>query len=53
MRDELINCLTWEEKAFGDYTEGRYARTLEDAVQFSKPIPARETFSIWGYPGLI
>jgi hypothetical protein len=32
MNDELINCLTMEEKAFGDYSEGRYAWMLEDAA---------------------
>ena len=47
MNDELINRLTMEEKAFGDYSEGRYAWILEDAVQFDNPIPARGTLSIW------
>ena len=49
MNDELINRLTMEEKAFGDYSEGRYAWMLEDAVEFSTPIPARGTLSIWEY----
>ena len=49
MNDELINRLTMEEKAFGDYSGGRYAWILEDAVQFDKPIPARGTLSIWEY----
>ncbi len=50
MNDELINRLTMEEKAFGDYSEGRYAWMLEDAVEYSTPIPARGTLSIWEYP---
>ena len=50
MPDELINHLTMEEKAFGDYTKGRYAWILEDHKQFNKPIPARGTLSIWEYP---
>ena len=50
MADELINCLTMEEKAFGDYSEGRYSWILEDHKQFYKPIPARGTLSIWEYP---
>ncbi len=50
MSDELIDRLTMEEKAFGDYSEGRYAWILEDHKQFYKPIPARGTLSIWEYP---
>ena len=49
MNDELINRLTMEEKAFGDYSYGRYAWMLEDAVEFTTPIPARGTLSIWEY----
>lgn len=50
MPDELMNRLTMEEKAFGDYSEGRFAWMLEDHIQFSSPIPARGTLSIWEYP---
>lgn len=50
MNDELINRLTMEEKAFGDYSKGRYAWILEEPEQFNKPIPARGTLSIWEYP---
>ncbi len=49
MTDELINRLTMEEKAFGDYSDGRYAWMLEEAEQFDTPIPARGTLSIWEY----
>ncbi len=48
--DELINRLSMEERAFGDYSEGRFAWLLEEPVQFDKPIPARGTLSIWEYP---
>lgn len=48
--DELINKLTMEEKAFGDYSEGRYAWLLEEHYEFEIPIPARGTLSIWEYP---
>lgn len=48
--DKLINKLTMEEKAFGDYTEGRYAWLLEEHKKFDTPIPARGTLSIWEYP---
>ncbi len=50
MTDESINRLTLEEKAFGDYSEGRYAWIMEDHLQFDNPIPARGTLSIWEYP---
>ncbi len=50
MTDDMINRLTMEEKAFGDYSEGRYALILEDYLQFDNPIPARGTLSIWEYP---
>jgi hypothetical protein len=53
MTEELINRLTMEEKAFGDYSEGRYAWILEDPQQFTKPIPARGSLSIWEYAGEI
>jgi len=49
LTDEMINRLTMEEKAFGDYSEGRYAWILEDHQQFKIPIPARGTLSIWEY----
>ena len=53
MPEELINRLTMEEKAFGDYAEGRFAWMLEEAFVFDKPIPARGTLSIWEYPYII
>lgn len=49
MSDELMNRLTMEEKAFGDYSEGRFAWILEDAVQFAVAIPARGMFNLWEY----
>lgn len=49
MNDELLDRLTREEKAFGDYTEGRYAWILEDPKPY-KPVPSRGTLSIWEYP---
>ncbi len=53
LTDEIINRLTMEERAFGDYSEGRYAWILEDEKQFDNPIPARGTLSIWEYPDSI
>lgn len=49
--DEFINRLTMEEKAFGDYTEGRYAWILNGPVIFNTPTPARGMLSLWEYPG--
>lgn len=49
--EELINRLTMEERAFGDYSHGRFAWLLETPEQFVNPIPARGTLSIWEYPG--
>lgn len=50
LSDELINRLTMEEKAFGNYSEGRYAWLLKDFMRFDNPIHARGSLSIWEYP---
>lgn len=50
LTDEVMNRLTMEEKAFGDYSEGRYAWLLQDCIKFDNPIPARGSLSIWDYP---
>lgn len=47
--DEMMNKLTMEEKAFGDYTPGRFAWILEDAIAFKTPLGARGTLSLWEY----
>ena len=47
--DELMNRLTMEEKAFGDYTDGRFAWILQDAVQFKQPIGARGSLTLWEF----
>ena len=46
-----INQLAMEERAFGDYTNGRYAWILEDPVQFHRPVPVRGTLGLWEYSG--
>jgi len=38
-----------EERAFGDYTPGRFAWILENPVRFKEPIPATGSLSIWEY----
>lgn len=51
--DEVANKITSEERAFGDYTSGRFAWILENPVRFKEPIPARGSLSIWTYSGQI
>ena len=47
--DEMMNRLTMEEKAFGDYTEGRFAWMLQDALQFKHPRGARGSLNLWEF----
>ena len=44
---EAIDRLTLEERAFGDYSAGRYAWLLQDAVLYDEPIPAKGTLGLW------
>lgn len=41
--------LTLEEKAFGDYTKGRYAWLLSAPVAFDQPIPAKGRLGLWWF----
>lgn len=47
--DAMLNTLTLEEKAFGDYTKGRYAWLFSEAVMFDKPIPVKGGLGLWKY----
>jgi hypothetical protein len=38
------------EKAFGDYSPGRYGWLLHTAVPFQKPIPAKGSLGLWEFP---
>lgn len=49
LSDELMNQFTLEDKAFGDYSHGRYAWMLEDAIEFTKPIKSKGSLHIWTY----
>jgi len=53
MTDERINSLTLEEKAFGDYSSGRYAWLLEDAVMFKEFFGTRGSMHLWNCPPYI
>ena len=39
------------ELAFGDYTIGRYAWVMADAILFNKPISARGKQGLWNWEG--
>jgi hypothetical protein len=47
--DAEMNRMTLEEKAFGDYSPGRYGWLLEDAVVFDTPIAARGHLRMWEF----
>lgn len=49
MSDDMINKLTMEERAFGDYSKGRYAWMLEEPMIFDQPIPVKGSLSLWNY----
>ncbi len=38
-----------QEKAFGDYSEGRYGWLFSEPVIFNPPVPAKGSLSIWNY----
>ena len=44
-----INKLTMEERAFGDYSNGRYAWMLEDSRPLQKPIAINGSLGLWNY----
>jgi activating signal cointegrator 1 len=46
---ELLAQLTLEEKAFGDYTAGRYAWMLENAIMWNEFIPATGQLGLWDF----
>lgn len=42
-----------DEYAFGDFTPGRYAWLMQDAVLFEKPIPASGKQGLWNAPDVV
>lgn len=50
---ETINRLALEERAFGDYTAGRFAWILSHPQIFKKPISAAGKLHLWDYTGPI
>jgi activating signal cointegrator 1 len=46
---EKLAALTLEEKAFGDYTRGRYAWMFSEPVMFDEMIPVKGGLGIWTF----
>jgi len=53
LTDAAMNHFTLEEKAFGDYTSGRYGWLLADAVKFMEQVPARGMPGLWKCPNAV
>jgi hypothetical protein len=47
------HCLTDQERAFGDYTPGRYTWLLTNIRALEKSIPAKGALSLWEYEGAL
>ncbi len=47
--DKLIHRIDQDEKAFDDFTEGRYAWILEEPEEFETIIPVKGALGIWQY----
>jgi len=53
INDEEIDNLTFENKAFGTYSEKRFGWILENAVQLKLPIALRGMMNVWNVPDRI
>ena len=49
--DDYPELDTPQERAFGDYSEGRYAWILEDVKPLPEPVPAKGALSLWEWDG--
>lgn len=47
--DEIVDSITEQEKAYGDYRLGRYAWILAEPEEFPEPIPAKGALGIWDW----
>ena len=47
--DGLLKMIDRDEKAFDDFTEGRYAWILEEPVAFQDVIPVKGSLGVWEY----
>lgn len=50
VRDGRILALTKQERAFGDYSPGRYAWLLADVRPLRTPVPCRGAQGLWAVP---
>lgn len=52
-----VNGILWllddQERAFGDYTPGRWAWLLADMVPLPTPVPARGALGLWPWSGAV
>jgi len=44
-----MELLTLEERAFGDYSKGRFGWLMEDPVEYMEPIFCRGHLRLWDY----
>ncbi len=50
LRVEDVKCgLSEKERAFGDYTDGRFAWMFEDLTPLKEPIPAKGSLGLWEF----
>ena len=49
LKDETLNKLTMEEKAFGDYSPGRFAWIFKDPICFKNLMGVRGSLSLWEF----
>lgn len=47
--ESLDGKISKQERAFGDYSPGRFAWILENPIRLKQPIPTAESLSIWNY----
>lgn len=45
--------LSEQERAFGDYTPGRFAWILEDVKRLENPLPAKGMQRLWNWPEVV
>jgi len=45
--------MTDQERAFGDYTPGRYAWLLANVRKLPEPIPCKGSLGLWNYEGVL
>ena len=49
--EDVVDSLTMQERALGDYSPGRWAWVLKNPVMFAEPVPARGKQGWWNWEG--